>query len=563
MKCKLQCTLAILAAISFWGNGAHAAVLVPNMPDAGSLAREQQDKYESLPDTNTSKANITTPEKERPHMSMPEDVKIKVNGFKISGQDIYREDFLQAMVAEYQGKLVTFKDLQAGADKITAHFRKHGYLMARCYIPVQKISGGIVEYVVMVGKLDRVEIDNKTKIHPSALENQIRFLKPGEYLTRQKLERAVWLLSDLAGTEAKATLAPGKETGTVLVKIEMTGHQGKNGLLSADNYGNRYTGYNSYGLSYDILNPAHEGDQLALAVSTTGNRLYNYGVNYLLPLGTDGLRMTLGYNMLGYELGDVYRGAEACGSSRMASAGLEYAIKRSQMRNLYAGLRFEHSSLIDEVRQAGYNARKHSNGAVLSLYGDNMQGWGAFSWRVDYKWGVMGFDNSDAITQGRLSQTQGNFHKLSFNLLQQQRLARRLSLLLSARGQLASRNLDSSEHFSLGGAGGVRAYPASEASGDMGYLLRAELRYALPVKGNNQWQLAGYFDHGGVQINKHDDGTGDNRRYLQGAGLGVIYSRRDEFFIRADYAWALGAARPQNDATHPRGHFWLRGGLYF
>lgn len=560
MKFKLQCILALMTAIGVWGSSAEAAVV---LPDAGTLTREQQDKEPVRPEANIGKANITTPEKERPNLSMPDDVKIKVNGFKISGQDIYGEDFLQAMVAEYQGKLVTFKDLQNGADRITAHFRKHGYLMARCYIPAQKISGGIVEYVVMVGRLDKVELDNKTKIHQTALENQIRFLKPGDYLTRQKLERAVWLLSDLAGAEAKATLAPGKKTGTVLVKIEMAGHQGKRGLLTGDNYGNRYTGYNSYGLSYDILNPAHEGDQLALAASTTGDKLYNCGVNYVLPLGVDGLRMTMGYNMLGYELGDIYKIADACGTSRLASAGLEYAIKRSQMHNLYAGLRFEHSTLIDEVRQVGYNARKHSNGAVLSFYGDDMRGLGAFSWRVDYKWGVMGFDNADAIAQGQRSQTMGNFHKLHFNFLQQQRLNHRLSLLLSAKGQIASSNLDSSEHFSLGGAGGVRAYPASEASGDMGYLLRAELRYALPPQGKNQWQLAAFFDHGGVRINKHDDGLGDNQRYLQGAGLGIIFSRRNDFFIRADYAWALGAERPLSDDSHPRGHFWLRGGVYF
>lgn len=555
--------IGALLTVAVWGNSGEAAVLVPGMPDAGSLTQEQQDRDLTRPDEEANRATIAAPERERPNLNMPDEVKIQVKGFKITGQDIYSDDVLQALVTEYQGKMVTFKDLQTGADKITAYFRNHGYLMARCYIPAQKISGGIVEYAILVGRLDKVEIDNKTLIHESALKREIGFLKPGDYLTRQKLERAVWLLSDLAGAEAKATLATGQQTGTVTVKIELSGHQGKCGLLSADNYGNRYTGYYSYGLSYDILNPAREGDQLALAGNTTGSQLYNYGLNYILPAGRDGLRLTFGYNKLSYELGDVYERLDACGTSRTASAGLEYAIKRSQMHNLYAGLRYEYNNLVDEIRMGNSNVPKHSNGMVLSLYGDDFSGRGAFSWRVDYKWGNLAFENDEGRLQGQLSQTSGTFHKLRFNLMQQQRLTNRLNLILSARGQLASSNLDSSEHFSLGGAGGVRAYPASESSGDIGYLLRGELRYALPPQGKNQWQLAAFLDHGGVQINKHDDGVSDNKRFLQGAGLGVIYSRRDEFFLRADYAWILGAAKPQSDSSSPRGRFWLRGGLYF
>ena len=34
--------------------------------------------------------------------------------------------------------------------------------------------------------------------------------------------------------------------------------------------------------------------------------------------------------------------------------------------------------------------------------------------------------------------------------------------------QLSSKNLDSSEKFTLGGIGGVEAYPSGEASGDEG-----------------------------------------------------------------------------------------------
>ncbi|WP_074572177.1 ShlB/FhaC/HecB family hemolysin secretion/activation protein [Selenomonas ruminantium] len=567
MKKSFKLFVLTGALIAGSGSLAEGAVAVPppDMPDAGSLAGAQRDKeFSQQSQKDKGKAEIAMPESKRPPLHMPAEVKIQVNGFKLSGQDIYRDSTLQALLTPYKGKMVTFQELQEGADKITAYFRKHGYLLARCYIPVQKISGGIVEYVVQIGRLDEVTVDNRTKIHDQSVHREIRFLKPGEHLTRKKLERAVWLLSDLAGADAKATLLPGRKTGTTSVKIELSNYKGKCGLITADNYGNRYTGYNEYGLAYDFLNPAHEGDQLDFNGNVTGAKLYNYGLQYRLPMGRDGLRLILGYNMLSYNLGDVYEHINAYGISRRGTMGWEYALRRSQFHNLYTGIYYEQNALTDEMRAFDSCVRKHSKGAVLSLFGDDMDGRSAFSWRADYKWGTLGFDNAEGRRQGQRSQTAGTFHKLNLNLLERQYLAHRLELWLSARGQLASSNLDSSEHFSLGGASGVRAYPTSEASGDMGYLVRAELRYSLTPPGRkDKWQLAGSFDHGGVQINKQKQGLGENHRYLQGCGLGLLYTRRNECFLRADYGWAIGAEQPKSDNSHARGRFWLRGGIYF
>jgi hemolysin activation/secretion protein len=48
-------------------------------------------------------------------------------------------------------------------------------------------------------------------------------------------------------------------------------------------------------------------------------------------------------------------------------------------------------------------------------------------------------------------------------------------------GQLASKSLDSSEKFALGGAKGVRAYPHGESSADEVCVANVEMRYAIPT----------------------------------------------------------------------------------
>lgn len=535
--------------------------------DAGTLTGEQRDRrdFGKPGDVSLGSADINIEQEQRPSLNLPDSLKVQVNDFKITGQDIYSEDTLKALLADKKGQLLTFKDLQDGADTLTKYFRDKGYIAAHAYLPVQKITGGVVEYSVVVGRFDGITVQNNTKIHDSAVQREIKFLKKGDYLTRANLERAVWLLSDLAGADAKATLTTGENPGTVHVTLDLNPHNGKQGLFSIDNYGNRSTGYNEYGLDYDFLNLAREGDHLAVGITTTGNELFNWGANYTIPVIRDGLRLSAGYNVLTYQLGDAFEDLDAVGHSRIASLGLDYAIQRSQRHNLYTGLRYEHSDIQDEYRLFNTTyADKTGNAAVFSLYGDEQDRKGATDWRVEYKWGHIS-DDADSFLSADPS-TLGTYQKIRANILRRQNFNNRLYLLLSARGQYAFNNLDSSEHFSLGGPYGVRAYPTSEASGDMGYLTRAELRWLLPLGAQDQQlHLATYLEHGGVWINKDNDAIGNpkNHRNLQGIGLGLIWSRWEDWFLRLDYAWKLGSEEPTSDTSHTGGHFWIRGGVYF
>lgn len=120
---------------------------------------------------------IAVEETERPKLDLPDTLKVQVNGFRITGQDVIPEPELQALLADKKGQLLTFKDLQEGADILTRYFRGKGYLVAHAYLPVQKINDGIVEYTVTVGTLDGFTINNHTSIHQGALERETNFLK--------------------------------------------------------------------------------------------------------------------------------------------------------------------------------------------------------------------------------------------------------------------------------------------------------------------------------------------------------------------------------------------------
>lgn len=542
-----------------------------NQAEAMMRRNEWKDRQRQISQTRTGESKVETPEEETPSLNIPESEKVLVKDFIIDGQDVYPEDRLKALLADKKGKKLSFKDIQEGADRITRYFREKGYIVAKTYIPPQDVTAGVVHYRVEIGRFDRPAITNKTNIRDSAIEKQAQAVKEGEYVTRDKLERAVWLVSDMAGADARVALSKGSQPGTVKLDMTVEPYVGKHGLISADNYGSRAMGYNEYSLDYDFWNPARNGDHLMASISTTGRHMFNWGANYITPLAKDGLKLTVGYNVFSYDMGDEWAMYKGVGTSRVTSLGLDYAIRRSRRHNLYTGIRFEHSEIKDEYRafDATYGD-KNGNALVFSLYGDDQDTAGMTDWRVDWKLGHINnkafhSDNLYARWMAGDPDTNGDYSKIRGRIERHQNINNRSYLLLSAYGQYAFTPLDSSEHFSLGGPYGVKAYPTSEGSGDSGYITRAELRWLIPVEAHDQQlQLAFYAEHGGVWIDRNGGNSGSkNHRNLQGLGVGIIWQRWQDWFIRADYAWKLGGEDPVSDTSHNNGRFWLRGGFYF
>lgn len=542
-----------------------------NQAEAMMRRNEWKDRQRQISQTRTGESKVETPEEETPSLNIPESEKVLVKDFIIDGQDVYPEDRLKALLADKKGKKLSFKDIQDGADRITRYFREKGYIVAKTYIPPQDVTAGVVHYRVEIGRFDRPDITNKTNIRDSAIEKQAQAVKEGEYVTRDKLERAVWLVSDMAGADARVALSKGSQPGTVKLDMTVEPYVGKHGLISADNYGSRAMGYNEYSLDYDFWNPARNGDHLMASISTTGRHMFNWGANYITPLAKDGLKLTVGYNVFSYDMGDEWAMYKGVGTSRVTSLGLDYAIRRSRRHNLYTGIRFEHSEIKDEYRafDATYGD-KNGNALVFSLYGDDQDTAGMTDWRVDWKLGHINnkafhSDNLYARWMAGDPDTNGDYSKIRGRIERHQNINNRSYLLLSAYGQYAFTPLDSSEHFSLGGPYGVKAYPTSEGSGDSGYITRAEYRWLIPVEAHDQQlQLAFYAEHGGVWIDRNGGNSGSkNHRNLQGLGVGIIWQRWQDWFIRADYAWKLGGEDPASDTSHNNGRFWLRGGFYF
>ena len=435
-----------------------------------------------------------------------------------------------------------------------------------------------------LGRLEDVVIHNKTSLHEGAIQRQLAFLKKGKPISAKDVQRAAGLVTDLSGVEAVVVSEPGTAPGMAVLHVTVLPDKSPQGDFSLDNYGNRYLGYGEEMFNYDIRNLTHEGDSLFAHVETTGHKYTNGTILYRRPIGKNGLKMNIGYSQLWYSQGAEFEWLKPHGTAKTYLVGLEYPIHRSQTHDLKIGLEYEYLDLKDEFRRGDTyfppppappvpgNAfttwnDKHANAVTLALSEKNLDKHGMTTWTLAYKYGHVSFDSELTHRFFDNMNCEGAYSKVTASFLRHQKLNNRLALQLFARGQLASRNMDTSGRMGITGITGVKAYPISEVAGDNALFARAELQWTIPLQAKTQkLQLLTYLEHGDIKIAKKQFNFNDpmgNYRHLQDIGIGLLWSKKDAWWVRADYAWKLGAEKPTTDTSHCNGHFWIQGGIYF
>ncbi len=546
--------LLILFVVSCLLMGAVSDDCYAQPPDAGSLLQEERQLTPHLPDR--------LPEEEAPDVLIPPEpdkgIKISVKDFKFSGryEQLATEAELQELVKNHLNTRMTFTELQYLAEKITHYLReKKGFLLARAYLPRQDVTEGVVEISIIPGILDSeadIDLQEPFRIKTKVLKKIADKAVPDDAPVRMEdLERAILLMNDLPGISAESSLEPGTETGSTHLTINAAEGSLFQGLLSADNHGSRYTGSARGKGQVSAYNPSGFGDQLGFSF-TGAQRSRQWQGSYAMPLGSSGLTGNLSYTNLSYELGKEMSELNAEGSADTMSTSFSYPVLRSRSASIWTGLGGEYMALAD--RALGTKTRDREifagNLKLSGNFFDGVGGGGLTNATVMLTGGDVDLSGlrANEISDSEGPCTQGGFLRLSYSIGRLQRLNTNTSLYVSARGQLAFDNLDSSQKFILGGPSGIRAYPSGEASADEGHSFTVEGRLDLPFMPT--WaatQLAGFYDAGWVKLHRNkwpgaiNSATGKNSYWISGAGLGLNIGKPGLYTLRATYAHTIGS----------------------
>lgn len=536
---------------------ATAGVLAQQVPDAGRLL-QQTTPPPSLSQRDAPKVEI----QEAPAARVPEGPLIHVARLRITGAAVFTEIELHALVADGEGKELSLSSLRALAERVTQHYRSHGYLLARAYLPAQDVTNGEVQIAVLEGRLGEVRVDNPARLAGAALA-PLAQLHTGEVAHGRVLERNLLLLSDLPGVEVKSTLKPGAAVGASDLLVEIAPGRRVTGSVDFDTLGDRFSGQYRLGGTVNLNNPLRLGDQATLRAIASDERMTYLRGSYQFPINGLGTRLGIAGSDMHYRLGKDLARLEAEGDAQVGSFYAMHPFIRSRTFNLYMQLQYDRLRLKDRINAAATVVAKRLANWSAGVNGDVQDGFaGVNGFSATYTAGKLEPDPVSRALDAASARSADSFGRWNLSWLRLQRLTDAVDLFVSVRGQFASKNLDSSQKLSLGGAYGVRAYPQNEAPGDEGYLATLEARYRLPTSLPGAWQLTGFIDSGRVQLNKNVWIAGANSRSLSGAGFGLSAALAHDWYLKASAAWKLGAGRPVSDVDRsPR--VWFQAGRLF
>lgn len=565
------------------------------MPDAGRIL--ETIKQTPTPDFNSDnqpQINVATPT--RPAMTAPAGASFMVNGFKITGNTVLPEADLQSKLNVLVGKKLNLQQLRDAADQISDYYRAKGYLIARAYIPKQEIRNGIVEMQIIEGRRDKINL--QTVGSPIVKSNvQVDFIgkaiPQNAVISDAQLERALLLLTDTPGvSNVQSSLEPGNVAGTSDLNLSTTSGPRYFGSVDADNFGSRYAGSDRVGITAGVNSLTGYGDQLTFRGQTTGTNSMqqgsqtNYGrVAYQLPIGSDGFKLGAAYSAMKYQLGLNYQNTASNGDANTASLFGSYPFVRSRNFNLYGQAGYDNLTMTNNSFGFQISKKTVNNGSV-GVSGNSRDaylGGGMNTFGATVTMGNLGLQNSNGYSDldSLTAQTAGSFQRYNLNFSRLQAITNSMHLVLNATAQLASKNLDSSQQFYLGGPTGVRAYPVGQGAGSQGALLQLELhQQVLDQSPIGAISAYGFYDLGGVQLfkntwnnwNQPNPRTGQSlgqNTTLQGAGLGLKATINDRSYLNLTWAHTIGTSQSVSvygmnaNGMNQDNTFWFQGVLQY
>jgi hemolysin activation/secretion protein len=532
--------------------------LAADRPDSGQLLRESTPPPALKPHQQPPVIPKPAEKKEQ----TPSGVRVKVSGFTFSGNTIFTSTELSALLADYIGKELTLAELNNAAALITTAYRAKGYFLATAGIPPQTIKADAPVVIEIVeGILEGIRLETtpaKTRTPRHLLQRYIDRVPTGKPTDEGAISDMVMRVNEIPAISSRILLEPGSQPGTTKALLEVKEGEAYSFSVDTDNHGSYSTGYYRIGYSLELYSPLKQGDLFTLRANPTfsGNS-QTVQTGYSLPISDSGTKLGFNYSYVTYKLGESFKALDANGDAHDFTLTLTQPLIRSRSLILNLSGGSEAKLLDDRTDSANLKNQRHTITGQLGVSGVEMDAWqggGSTSFSITYTGGFLNIDDSTtkANDQATLN-TNGGYHKLAMNLSRNQNLYKSLSFYTGANGQWASSNLDSAEQFSLGGPSGVRAFPVSEASGDMGFVATAELRYLFDTLGSvpGSLQLATFVDHGYAVI--HDAPIApDNERTITGVGIGINWFDTSGFSIRSSVAWrTAGSATGKSEMTQP------------
>lgn len=478
-------------------------------------------------------------------------IQIEATSFRLIGNTLIDSAQLQNALAPFLNRPLDYNLLQKAVGVVIEQYQRAGWLV-RAFLPEQDIVGGLVTIQVVEAKFGgtRVEELSPPRVDLAQIQAMIdSHQRVSDFLNTDALDRAVLLIDDLPGVTASGNLTEGAKPGETDLLLRLNGEPLVSGEAILDNFGSRSTGPTRLSVNLALNSPARAGDLLtANLIETEGSDYVRLGAT--VPLGSDGWRAGFNASGLRYKLLlTEFAPLDIKGSSDSIGLEASYPIVRTRLKNLYFSANYD-SRNFDNKANGATSSHYQANDLTLGLWAnafDRFGGGGTNTASLAWTAGRLDLNGSpNQSADAASAHSEGNFHKLRYNISRLQTLNPDFSLYAALSGQAANKNLDSSEKFYLGGPNGVRAFPVNEAGGSSGHQISLELRQRLP----HGFHMSAFYDYGQVDTNVDNNfasAPARNNSVLEGCGLSLGWQASSGLSLTT--TWARRATNNPNPAA--------------
>ena len=470
-----------------------------------------------------------------------------VSKIKLTGNSVLSSQNIAPLLNQYEGKRLTFAQLKDVAALVTKEYHDKGYILAKVYIPEQKIANGIIELVVLEGKIGQIKLQGK---HDYYSDDFIKkhfnpVIKAGA-LNQDKLEWALLVLNEYPKLEVTATLEAGSQPGTTDILVTAKNSMPINFTVDYNNFGSKYTSVNRYGATLDVGNFITEGAIFSVrgTVGDDPSEMAYGRVSYSMPVNELGTKVGAYYTRGTSDVGRELAVLQIKGDSESYGFFINHPILKKRQYKLDVEVSFDAKNTKQEILDTITSTDKVRSvkGGLLFASTDTV-GRDFVSFFVTQGLGeTLGAMKNDSTLSSRAGVGANNsFTKYNLDAMRLQKIVSSLYLIMKGSAQWASTSLVASEQFGIGGPDTVRGFPSSEYVGDDGFALTAELRVA-PFENKENYQLAFFVDHGGMSLKEALPGQTKSAT-ITGGGGGIRVKLPYDIDLKADVGFPLDPSK--------------------
>jgi len=471
---------------------------------------------------------------------------VLVKRVTVVGNSVFPDRVIERVTARYEGRRLTLKDLRGIAREVEEFYHRHGYVLARAFLPEQEIVDGHVVVHVVEGRFGRVVVEGNDYYSARFIRRLFWPARRSDVVHLPEMEHALLVLNEYPDLTVQSVFKAGQEVGTSDVIIKVRDERPLHLELAADNFGTHLIGQDRVTAGVTAGNTLIEGDRLVLRGTqvTSGGSSPFLQVDYGWPVDRFGRRVSLGYANAITKVGAELAALDIRGRADILSLTLWSPLTRSVAVNSDWSIAFVAKAVENFIMATTPTSKDELRNLVLSYDRSKLDPGGKTVVALTLTQGLgqgLGGTAAGDTTASRVG-ASASFTKVNADVTRIVHFSTLNQVLLHASVQADSHPLTVPEQFALGGADSVRGFEQSEFLGDHGYAVTAEYRRTFYEADNTTVQGIAFADSGYAAID-HPISNEISGKHLTGAGVGVRAQISSKTSVRLDVAAPVSPAK--------------------